>query len=403
MDKFIFGKTTINALPTPAKGKRVNYGDERTPHLFLRVTPSAKTFYFQRTIKGRRVIMTIGSHPSITADQARDKVTALNADYLSGKDPVAEVQAEKNEILLGAVWLDYCQNRARARRRGNKKVQDSKNNMAIWNKHYSKWANKRLSDVTHDMARNKILDMRKTAPIQGNRVQALGKAMWNHAIRELRWEGANPWLFAMVSEKGNARKEQRLHITDMPAFMAALEELSGTMRSIFLTSLFTSRRLGECMRMRWCDLDLTGRFWIIPKEMSGVPDEDQCNKTGRDQRVALPPQLVELLIQRKAEVGGIWVFPSSAKYGHVTSINSAWNVVRSHGFQHLRANDLRGSAGSWQSETGADIPAVQAQMGHLDAKTTLDNYLSVSDKIRQAGVDAAADSLMEAAGVKSLL
>ena len=80
----------------------------------------------------------------------------------------------------------------------------------------------------------------------GNRVQRLGKAMWNHAINELRWKGENVFTFAQVSEKGRSCKTSRLHPADMPDFMAALEALPGdNMKVLFLASLFSGRRIGE--------------------------------------------------------------------------------------------------------------------------------------------------------------
>ena len=85
-----------------------------------------------------------------------------------------------------------------------------------------------MSDISYPMARKMILAIRKNAPIHGNRVQRLGKAIWNHGINELRMKVENPFTFAQVSEKGRSRKHYRLKPADMPAFMAALDALPGS-------------------------------------------------------------------------------------------------------------------------------------------------------------------------------
>ena len=63
-----FGVKNIRALPFPAKGERSIYRDSVTPHLCLRVTPTAKTFYWEKTIAGKQQRVTIGRFPDINPE-----------------------------------------------------------------------------------------------------------------------------------------------------------------------------------------------------------------------------------------------------------------------------------------------------------------------------------------------
>ena len=101
---FIFGKRSIEALPTPDPGKRAIYRDQVNQYLFLRVTPSTKTFFWQRTVKGKQHTVTISKFPAINADQARDQADEIAADYVKGTDVQAEIRADRQEMTLGELW-----------------------------------------------------------------------------------------------------------------------------------------------------------------------------------------------------------------------------------------------------------------------------------------------------------
>ena len=380
--KFLFGKRTIESLPTPDKGKRAVYRDERTPYLFLRVTPSAKTFFWQKKVKGKQHTVTIGKYPSINADQARDQAGEIAADYVKGTDVQAEIRADRQEMTLGELWADYRVNRKRGQGRISKAYE------YLYERHYVHWKNKPLSDISYSMARKLILDIRPDAPVHANRVQRLGKAVFNHGIKELRLNVENPFLFSQVSEKDRSRKSYRLHRADMPAFMAALDTLPGdNMKALFLTSLFSGRRIGECRAMRWVDIDLQGGIWTIPS-----------TKSGMSQTCVIPKPLIDLLTDRKPTIKSEWVFPAHSKTGHVEAINTAWKLVRKEtGFTHLQARDLRGTLASWLQEAGVPLVGAQQQLGHADISTTAGSYTSISHSLQRIGMDAATAAMVEAA------
>jgi integrase len=284
-------------------------------------------------------------------------------------------------MTLGELWLDYREHRQR-------KIEGkySPTLERLWKRFYRKWEDKRLSEITFDKARRMILDIRKRAPIRANRIQRQGQAMFNYARRELRWKGDNPFDFALVSEKGRARKA-RLKPHEMPQFMKGLEACSVDMRVLFLCLLWTGRRVGEVRAMRWVDLDLDSAIWSIPNTKAGEPQE-----------AVLPSALVKLLAQRRRKAKGTWVFPSPSKSGYVEEIKKAWKEVReASGLYHLQARDLRRTLASWAQDVNVPIAAVQAQLGHADYSTTSKYYTVISQTVQRVALDETVKSMIEAA------
>ena len=307
-----FGKRNVGALPSPPTGKRNIYRDTMTPHYCIRVTPTAKTFFWENTIRGVQKRVTIGRFPEINIDQA--------------------------------------------------------------------------SEIAYDKARKLIFGIRKHAPFHANRIQRHGSAMYNYAIKQLRWKGENPFSFDFLSEAGRERTE-RLHPADMPRFMTGLDAVSEGMRVLFLAALYSGRRVGGVRTMRWVDLDFETGIWSL-----------RHTKAGKPQEATLPSALIQILADRQRIVRGPWVFPSPSKSGHVEQIKSAWDRVRiASGLHKLQARDLRRTLASWAQDVSMPMAAVQAQLGHRNIATTARHYTNINQTVQRAALDTTVASMIEAA------
>ena len=78
----LFTKRVVESLAAPESGHRDIYRDTRTPHLCLRVTPTAKTFYWEKTVRGSQKRVTIGRFPELNVEQAflKGQIDGLTAD-----------------------------------------------------------------------------------------------------------------------------------------------------------------------------------------------------------------------------------------------------------------------------------------------------------------------------------
>ena len=179
----------------------------------------------------------------------------------------------------------------------------------------------------------------------------------------------------------------RLESKDMAAFMTGLNACSQSMRLLFLSSLYTGRRMGEVQAMRWVDLDLETGVWTIPQ-----------TKSGKKQEAMMPTALTKQLVERQRSINSPWVFPSPSKSGHVEQIMKAWNVVRkASGMHDLQARDLRRTLASWAQDVNVPIAAVQAQLGHASISTTAKHYTAISRDVKRAALEATVASMIDAA------
>lgn len=387
-ERLNFTKRWISGLDHPSKGEpRQIFRDERTPHLCLRVTATAKTFYWEKTVRGSQKRVTIGRFPEINVEQARAQAADIAADYVKDKDVQAERRLKRREGTFGELWEDYREYRPR-RKKGDPYSETLDDQ---WANELSQWKNKKLSELTHDIVYRAIMKKREKAPVYANRLQRHGQAMYNFARRNPKWRyrGDNPFDFDYESESGRERSV-RLKPKDMPAFMAGVHACSESMRLLFLTSLYTGRRIGEVMAMRWDDLDLDSGVWRITVRKGDGE---------RNQEAILPDETLKALHEREKLIDSEWVFPSNSKSGHVQEIKKAWATVREEsGLRELQARDLRRTLASWAQDVSVPIAVVQSQLGHSSITTTAKHYTQIDPDIQRKALNATVASIVAASG-----
>ena len=151
--------------------------------------------------------------------------------------------------------------------------------------------------------------------------------------------------------------------------------------------------------MRWEDVNLVDRVWIVPNTVA---------KAKQAIAVPLSAQAIEILTQRKTEHSDPaipWVFPTHAACGHLVEVKTAWKrILERAGVENLTVHDLRRTMASWQARCGAPLNIIGRSLGHRDLNATkIYARLQVED-VRES-VDAAAAAMqgtVEAAQVKTL-
>lgn len=164
-------------------------------------------------------------------------------------------------------------------------------------------------------------------------------------------------------------------------------------RDYILASLLTGARRTNVLEMRWDQINLERREWLIPK-----------TKNGESQRLPLISAMLTLLENRKVEVNGSeWVFPGHGSTGHLTNPDKTWKRVLSRaGIDDARGtwlHDLRRSMGSWQANTGASLAIIGKSLNHKNVNTTAIYARLAMDPVRES-MEKAASAMFEAGGVK---
>ena len=96
--------------------KRVYYWDTKVTGLVLEVMASGSKIYrYCRTLNFKQQWSTIGHHPTIALEQARDQATLLSAKLIQGSDFTTERQAAKDELTLNRLAEFYFDQYAKDR------------------------------------------------------------------------------------------------------------------------------------------------------------------------------------------------------------------------------------------------------------------------------------------------
>ena len=381
MERISFTKANIERVKPPKKGRKIVW-DKSKQKLCIRVTDKgAKTFYYVTKHKGRTEWNKLGRFPDMQPAVARVRADRIAGEYAEGRNPAEEKREDKAEWDVETAYKMYLK---RNEQKGGKSIETID---GYWKLHYSKWASKRLSQVTGGMAeklQDRILEDRSGAT--ANRVIATGRALFNFAIKRKAsgFDGPNP--FDGIEKQPEKRRKTRLRMSQIPAFFNALDGVSQTMQDFILLALWTGRRAGDLKTMRWVDLDLDGGTWLIPDTKAGEPQE-----------VALSLPAIESLAKRKKQTKGKWVFPSRAKSGHIEEYKKAWQQVRDEaGLDGLRLHDLRRSLSSFAQENRIAASVAGAQLGHKDPSTTMKHYTDIALYVQRDAVNVVAKAILEA-------
>lgn len=166
----------------------------------------------------------------------------------------------------------------------------------------------------------------------------------------------------------------------------------------------TGMRRGECMGLKWKDIDEKACTISIERNVSYTPESGvivSTPKTANSIRtIPIMPSTLQLLQQLKQEVQNqhpgtdlkeAFLFPKGNEIFIARDPNSVTRRVKrfmkNNGFPDLSPHDLRHSCATLLLSQGADIKSVQEILGHADASTTLNFYVKADLRQMQAATD----------------
>jgi integrase len=175
--------------------------------------------------------------------------------------------------------------------------------------------------------------------------------------------------------------------------------------ALFLTAGFTGLRMGELLALQWRDVDFTGQVVRVRRSYNihggvGTP------KSGKVRSVPLVPDVAGALArlgEREDFVGDDeLVFPNElGRFMDASSLRDRYKAALTRaGLRSLRFHDLRHTFGTLAVRR-AEVPAVQAWMGHADIQTTM-RYVHHRDRGDEARLLAEAFAVPRIAGEDEL-
>ncbi len=357
MSNIKFTVRSIEAIKPPKSGQ-VDYWDSTLPGFGLRVTYRARKTWTVMYRHGRRKRrMTIGTFPSLSLADARDKAKDVLRAAAKGRDPAGERRDELAADTFGEMAEEYIRKHAMIRKRSWRKDRQILDHDLL-----PRFGHRKAADITRREV-NDLLDgiKERGAPIQANRTLEIIRKIYNWGIgREI--VAANPCQ-GIEKPSVEHQRERVLSDDEIRAVWGAFDLETPLMAGMFKLRLITAQRGGEISYMRKADVDWGSGWWIIPGEFT---------KNGLAHRVWLsePATLIlEGLLPLSDSTR--WAFPSPRGDKPITVIWKAMERIRINSGVDFVAHDLRRTAASRMTgDLGISRLTVSKILNHVETGVT---------------------------------
>lgn len=371
----------------PLAGKaRTEYCDNGVPGLYVLVSAGGPTMTYYLRYKdatGKTCHQKIGRTTDINLADARKQAKLLKAEITAnGRDPRAEVKAQKAVLTMDELWKEYAAF-AEPRKRSFKRDEQ------IYRLQVQPTFGKvRINLINRQQIQTLMTKLMKTglAAASVDHVAKLIRRMLGLAVQ---WDklDRNPAsrieLFSLDNQIEHYLDDEQLQrlvsvLKDYPAKEVAL---------ICMYLLATGCRVNEALTAEWKLIDRQNRIWRVAASNS---------KSGKSRAVPLSDAALDVLDQIGTEGNFDYVFTNPDTKLPFVHIRHTWNRIRGKaGMPWLRLHDLRHSHASFLINSGCSLFVVQQVLGHADSRVT-QRYAHLSSKTLQDAANNVSLKIMEA-------
>jgi integrase len=188
-------------------------------------------------------------------------------------------------------------------------------------------------------------------------------------------------------DRPRIRVSDDLHAFSPDEVWALVRAASAEDGAVFLTAAFSGLRMGELLALQWGDIDFAGQS-IRVRRSYNAHGGLSSPKSGKVRSVPMVPDVATALAAlgtRELLTGeDDLVFPGEfGEYMDGSALRERYKrALERAGLRQLRFHDLRHTFGTLAVRR-AEVPAVQAWMGHSAIQTTM-RYVHYRDRGREA-------------------
>lgn len=382
------GKHKLTALQVRNARKAGRYGDGAG--LYLAVTPAQgstaeknpeavnRSWLFIFTAPdGRRREMGLGSADLVSLADARDEAEKARKLLIGGVDPITARKEAKAAAAFNRQRVLTFKEAAEAYVKANRAKWKNEKHAGQWSATLETYAFPKIGKLgAGAIDTGAVLSVLEPIwtekPETASRLRGRIEQVLTWATVRGYRQGENParWrghLSEVLPERGKVRKVKHhaaLPAADLPAFMRALRSQDGMGALALEFAILTAARTGEVIGAPWSEIDLEAKVWTVPAERM---------KGGREHRVPLSSQAVELLERLQRLGGKTWIFPSQNKRKHLSNMAMLATLKRM-GRGDLTAHGFRSTLRDWAGDhTAFPREVIEAALAHI-----------VGDKAEQA-------------------
>jgi integrase len=365
----------LNPRSVAAKKRRGYYADGGG--LYLQISKfGTKSWAFRYTIQGRAREMGLGPIHTVTLAEARSKAMDNRKLLLDGVDPIAIRNEKRIADKLAAAKIMTFADCARAYILAHREGWKNAKHISQWQNTLATYADPIIGALPVQVI-DTALVMRVLEPLW-SRIPETGSRLRGRIESVLDWatvrrfrSGDNParWrghLDALLPNRSKVRSVQHLAAlpySELPAFMAALQEQDGVGARALEFLILTAARTGEVIDAKRNEIDRQERVWVIHAGRM---------KAKKEHRVPLSRRALDI-IEAMQQQQSDFIFPGTGA-GKALSDTALLDVVERMGRGDLTVHGFRSTFRDWAAErTNYPREVAEAALAH-----------TLSDKVEAA-------------------
>ena len=245
---------------------------------------------------------------------------------------------------------------------------------------------------------------RTLAPATCRKVYVIMQSIFTRAV-EQGFLKETPCTKAVILPKDKSPKEKKPFLDECQAkeLLKMTEEYS-QFNTIIKVLLYTGMRSGECLALRWKDLDFENKTIHIENTLTDVGGKHwlQPPKTARSNRyIGMSDTLIELFTEHRKHyeekveyLGELFQHPEmiftseSGNFVDRSFLNLQFRrFVKGTSFEFATLHTLRHCNATLLINSGIDLKIVSELLGHSDVSTTANVYADVLDSSKAKVAD----------------
>lgn len=347
--------------------------------LMLQITQTGSKSWILRTpVGGKRRHIGLGSYPTVTLSQARERGRAALQKIWQGIDPVEERKALRSR-------LQAEQKRGLTFEKAVEKYLESKLTEFGNPKHCDQWRSTLRTYANSELGKMRVCEigvqeiLRVLEPIWQTKTETAtrvrgrieGVLAWatvaghRQGDNPARWKGNLDAILPKPSKVAKVRNHPALSISDVQSWFLDLQKRDGMAARALEMMTLTVVRSGEIRGATWDEIDLKAGLWTIPAERM---------KAGKEHRVPLTAKVVALLEALPRDLRSPYVFPAvrggmlsdmtlSACMKRINEAQEGMYIDQRSGRPAV-PHGLRSTFRDWASENGVSHDLAERALAH---------------------------------------
>ncbi len=334
------------------------YGDGDGLQLVVAAT-GARKWVLRVMRDGKARELGLGSFPSVSLLEAREKAAEIRKQVRSGIDPRAAAAKEKAIPTFKQLADEVVESLEKGFRN---------------EKHRAQWKStiKTYAAPLHDLrvdtvGTDDVLGVLKpiwtekpeTASRVRGRIEKVLDAARAKGFRTTenpaRWRGHLDHLLPKVQKLGRGHHAAMAYEA-VPAFVEQLQSRDAMAALALEFLILTAARSGEVLGARWSEIDLEAKVWTVPANRM---------KANREHRVPLVPRAIEILEKAQKAQTSYFVFPGQ-KSERPLSVMALEMVLRRMKIEDATVHGFRSSFRDWAgNETTFQREVAEQALAHV--------------------------------------